>query len=285
MPICNKCGARGVKPEDMLLTREEDGRWSTRCRQCPGASGIPWPLSGGLHWLAEQPQDLQPEFARTLDGLRKALGLPQHERVPDYQNHHREYERHEVALTVHFRRQNEPETLTGAVHDLSKGGLCFSTTIGLKPAEIIDVSITTPDQEHLGMKFSSQVEVVRCNTEPDAHFKIGGRFLGTQGKDHRKAPRYHLLLTVWYQRKGREETREGAVLDISRSGVGFVVKEDIPVGEVLAVCIRGDSGAFHKQDLRGLVRVARIKPIYEGNYEIGTEYIKTRVIPRAGGQE
>lgn len=268
----------------MVLVREEGGRWSTRCRRCPDASRLRWPESGDLGWLLRPANDLAPEILRSLNGLRSLLGLTPFAVEGQSRDYRREYDRHEVDLIVTFRRKDKPEQLTGRIHDLSKGGLCFSTTVELKPAEIIDVSIATEGSQSGGVHFSSQAEVVRCNAQTGDGFKIGGRFLVSAGQDHRRDPRHHLLLTVWYQRKGSDQTQEGAVIDISRSGVGFVVKEDIPVGEVLAVCIRGDTGVFQKQDLRGLVRVAHSKCVYEGNYELGTEFIKTRVTPRAGGE-
>ncbi len=285
MRVCNKCGAQDLAPEDIVLVREEGGHWSTRCRRCPDASRLRWPQAGDLSWLMRPAQDLAPEILRSLNGLRASLGLTPYAAEGQQKDYRREYERHEVALNVTFRRKDQPEALIGSVHDLSKGGLCFSTATALRPAEIIDVNISAAGSDTGGVRFSSQVEVVRCNQESGDTYKIGGRFLTVPGHDQRRDPRHHLLLTVWYQRKGSEETHEGAVIDISRSGVGFVAKEDIPVGEVLAICIRGDSGAFQKQDLRGLVRVAHTKCVYEGNYELGTEYIKTRVIPRSGGTD
>ena len=59
--------------------------------------------------------------------------------------------------------------------------------------------------------------------------------------------------------------------------MAIIVPEQISVGEILAVCIRGESGPFAKQDLRGLVRVAHAECLYGGNYELGTEFIKTKV--------
>lgn len=271
-----------MAPEEIFLRFRDGKAWSTCCRQCFNPAEHDWPQAGKLDWLKSPPEDLDVELLRTVNELRVCAGLEPHV----VEDNRREYMRHTVELTLRYRRKKESEARDGTVRDLSKGGLCFLCTEPLKKAEIIHVAIANPSGEHTKFSFNSDVEVVRCIVLANKRFEIGGRFIGQPNKNKRRDERHQLLLSVLYQRKGAPAPAEGAVIDISRSGVGFVVQEEIPAGEVLAVCIRGDSGAFGERDLRGLVRVVHSKCLYEGNYELGTEFIKTKVIPRQtpGGQ-
>lgn len=276
MRTCSSCGAKDLAPQDMAIFPDQNDLWVVRCINCPDAIKIQWPTPAELLWMIDMTDKTPKEVRNVLNSIREAAGKERIKSADEI----REYDRHTVTLVASYTRKGSDQKTTAKVKDLSKGGLCFISKTMLPPAEVIPIHIESPDKESIHIDFNSTVEIVRC-TETDANtFEIGARFMDTTKKNKRKDPRHQMLLTVFYQRKGESEPHEGAILDISRSGVAMIVPEDIPVGEVLAVRIRGDSGAFEKQELRGLVRVAHTNQLYAGNYELGTEFIKTKVSNR-----
>ncbi|MBP5232433.1 MAG: PilZ domain-containing protein, partial [Planctomycetes bacterium] len=157
----------------------------------------------------------------------------------------------------------------------------FVADRAIDPGMRVKVWIESRNPKQTSVTFRGDVEVRRCRPAPGGRFWIGAKFLGAGGG--RRNARTNVVFNLWYQLAEGTEVRRGTLVDISRGGLAMLVMEPLEVGATLAVCVRGDSGAFRNQEIRALVRVVRCVCVYAGNYEVGTEFLRTKVSPHAAG--
>jgi PilZ domain-containing protein len=88
-----------------------------------------------------------------------------------------------------------------------------------------------------------------------------------EGKSKR-AQRYPKPGLVWYRILGTDVDPPteglGSSLNVSRSGVGFIASTSVSVGDLLLVHIRNRG-----LQVTGLMRVARVRALEAGEWEVG----------------
>lgn len=283
--FCSHCYATGMRPEDLFLVRCADRRWEMRCTACLGdMHGVP--AAGDMAWLKDGDGDWPPEVQHTLLELRRAPVVGKKEPPVEMPNK-RAFERFRMKMAVRYRLPGEvrADWRVGELIDLSKGGLGFSVDGELPLESVIPLWIESVRPDASKIDFHGEASIRRCQPDGKGGFVVGAQFVQKKNKDNRRSNRQNVLFNLWYRRDGQKTVKQGTLMDISRGGMSLVVTENITRDAVLYVCARGDSGVFRGQEILAKLRVVRSVRVYTGNYELGTEFLRTKVSPCGTGKD
>lgn len=280
MPQCAQCGKQEPLSDELALLRGEDGHFHVQCRACLAEAGVSWPASGlpeGL-LLAESAH-----VEAQLDDMGNAIGFFQPGEGGDH-DYARQFSRQEVRLTIRYHLEFDKRMHEGEVIDLSRGGLRFRAKTPLIPGQVIllDVSTDTGDEVHTSLR--SRAKVCHVDRLPDGRHEIGVEFFQAgqlQQRDRRENPRHPVSMKAYYRHRGGQGTTLTAqVLDISRTGIGLLVQEPIPVGDLLLLLLQTEGDAAHQVRMQGVVRVQRSIRRSDKEHELGALFLTRKPVGR-----
>lgn len=275
MPQCGQCGAQEPMTDELALLRGEDGQFRPLCRPCLEETGHAWPNPGiPTDFLVSRRAHLDSE----LEGMGDALGFFQAD-GKDGQAYARRFSRHEVNLTVRYHLEFDKRMHEGEVLDLSRGGLRFRTLTPLIAGQIILLEVSADKQADVHAAMRSRAKVCHVDRYPAGGHEIGVEFFPSKPLDHRdrrEDPRYSVSMKAYFRRRGDRETSVAEVLDISRNGIGLLVRQLIPVGDLLLMVIQSEGDASHEIRMQGVVRVQRSIRKSEEEYELGALFLSRK---------
>ena len=88
--------------------------------------------------------------------------------------------------------------------------------------------------------------------------------------ERRRTPRVPHVVEAWLwspTAKDQKGRMEAVAINLSRNGVGFCVKRQLPTGAYYVIQI-----GLGNQQLLSEVRILTCRPIPEGQYEVGAEF-------------
>lgn len=277
MPNCMRCGEAVPRRSDLTLVRGESGRWEIVCHKCNDTSPESADEGGSVAAVPASPG----EAFQRLRGILQTL-LEEREIESPRRAYERQHQRQPADLQLEFTLLRDDAVHEGRVHDLSRGGVRFSTSRELSKGNIINLVVTgTSDETPL---IRSAAEVRRVTFTDDGMYDVGARFVKrslTHEDNRRRFRRYDADMVVYYQREGADSTCRGDVCDVSQGGTRVVVDEAIEKDEEFSVILRGEGGRFCKADLVGKARCLRVKQLNAREWEIGCSFRKVSAVPRS----
>ncbi len=315
MPKCVMCNRDFPNKRDLTLVRDDAGRWVVECKKCAGggkgkdaqAPSPPSPVETEHDKFSSKPtpgrirrtnvaqwqrlrkpkgvrerkiKETEKAFEKiqqTLDLLAKELD----EQTP--RSHERTHKRHSANLQIEFNLVRDDNRHKGRIRDISQSGLRFITDTELDIGQVIRMKVTAPEGKAVEALIKSAAEVRRVHEVNSGRYEIGVRFVRNvraNDPNRRVYRRHRANLAVYYRRTGCEYTAKGRVRDISQGGARLILDEEMEVGEELAVVMRGESGAFLKADLKGIVCVKRSTTRHSGECEVGCHFVRMTTKPR-----
>ncbi len=232
---------------------------------------------------ARQTKEIFDRMRRRLVELKRAEKRDQSPHA-----YRRESERYVANLLMRFTMLRDDQVYAGRVLDISRGGMRFLTQRPLDKGQIVCIEVgNARGNDPLVALLQSGAEVRRVKQVEEDRYEVGVRFV-THGRTHaenrRRHRRHDVDFSAYYLRTGSEITYRGEVGDISQGGVRFLLDEGLEQNEQLAIMLRAESDSFMRADLRGIVRVCRLRQIDKRRYEAGCAFVKVRLLPRSGGR-
>lgn len=197
----------------------------------------------------------------------------------------RVHERLDADLLIRCRPAGRTAPLVGRIRDLSRGGVCFASSVELGIGEIIQSSISRQGGSQRDAQGEVYLEVVRCRGAAGI-WEIGARFVPRptakfDAAERRKCRRYDVRLDGLYRLPGETNPRRAEVRDISSSGVRLVTAQRLALGTTAAIVISGRPEAGRsvagaaRISVSALIRVVRCRQV-GSRFDIGAEFLAQR---------